>query len=313
MTEVRIDYRRIRNSVFPTWLGLAFGSWFGLAWGSLISMPVGVGFGVAAGSLLGGFVAVPIWGTFWGYVGLGAQRQEALSKHGIQLLSKDDVLTPRVHAMAGRLGLKTAPWVGTMPHKNAYAIGPDADNALVVIGAPLQQLLTEDEVDAVIGHELGHIASNDMRRMGLARSFQNALVWYLGFSKTLQRWGRWTLTWLSELLVLRLSRKREYWADAVGAALTSKEHMISALEKLHAVKELDPFELTHARLMFRGIAGGSLFSTHPTLHQRRAALVNETYLRRIPVMLAAVLSPSKTPSVLPKVEDLAYVVEEGRG
>ncbi len=145
-----------------------------------------------------------------------------------------------------------------------------------------------------------------MRRMGLARSFQNALVWYLGFSQTLQRWGRWLLTWLSELFVLRLSRKREYWADAIGAALTSKEQMISALEKLHAVKELEPFERTNARLMFRGLAGHSWFSTHPTMMQRRAALENETYLRRIPVIRAESPAPLEAPAVLPKAEDIAY-------
>ncbi|MFZ2753231.1 MAG: M48 family metalloprotease, partial [Lysobacteraceae bacterium] len=69
-------------------------------------------------------------------------------------------------------------------------------------------------------HELGHIANNDMRRMTMARSFQNSLVWYLGWSRTVQGFGRWFLTWGSELLVLGLSRKREYWADAIGAALT---------------------------------------------------------------------------------------------
>ncbi|WP_281069970.1 M48 family metalloprotease [Rhizobium leguminosarum] len=106
-------------------------------------------------------------------------------------------LAQRVYALAAQLGLKTRPWVAVMPHNNAYAIGASADNALVVIGQPLIDSLSEDEVDAIIGHELGHVANNDMRRMGLARSFQNSLVWYLGFSDTLQRWGRWLLTWLS--------------------------------------------------------------------------------------------------------------------
>lgn len=313
MTEVRINYRRIRNSSFPTWLGLVFGSWFGLVWGTLISLPVGIGFGVAAGTIFGGFLVVPLWGTFWGLLGLGWQRANAIIDHGIRVLPEDDELTQRVHAMAGRLGLKARPWVGVMPHKNAYAIGSNPANALVVIGWPLQHMLTEDEVDAIIGHELGHIANNDMRRMGLARSFQNALVWYLGFSQTLQRWGRWLLTWMSELFVLRLSRKREYWADAIGAALTSKEQMISALEKLHAVKELEPFERTNARLMFRGLAGHSWFSTHPTMMQRRAALEKETYLRRIPVIRAESPAPLEAPATLPKAEDIAYARHEMPG
>lgn len=299
------EVRAIHNSILPTWLGLVGGSWAGLAWGSLISMPVGIGFGVAAGSLFGGLLAVPVWGTMWGLFGLGRQREKAVKDHGITLLRHSDPLAQRVHALSAKLGLETRPWVGVMPHNNAYAIGANADNALVVIGQPLLNTLTEAEVDAILGHELGHVANNDMRRMGLARSFQNSLVWYLGFSDTLQRWARWVLTWVSELFVLRLSRHREYWADAVGAALTSKDDMIAALEKLHNAPELSDFERNHARLMFRGIASGSLFSTHPTLAERRAALQQETYLRRISVTQSR--SEPKAAAALPQAEDIAYL------
>lgn len=305
MTEIKINYRKLKNSSMPTWLGLVIGSWIGLAWGSLISAPVGIGFGVAAGSVFGGFLAVPLWGTFWGLVGLGGQRKGAVRRHGIKLLNEDDPLAQRVYSLAARLGLKTRPWVGVMPHNNAYAIGANAANALVVIGQPLIDSLTEAEVDAIIGHELGHIANNDMRRMGLARSFQNSLVWYLGFSKTLQRWARWLLTWLSEFLVLSLSRRREFWADAIGAALTSKEHMIAALEKLHNGPELSAFEREHARLMFRGLPG-LLFSTHPTLRERRAALNSERFLKRIPIRRQQESLPLEAAVALPNVEDIAY-------
>lgn len=276
MTDMQIEHRK--HSIVPTWSSLVLGTWAGLFWGSLISLPVGIGAGVAAGSAFGGFIAVPLWGTVWGLVGLGRQREAAMREHGITLLPDSDPLTQRVHRLAARLGLTTMPWVGTMPHTNAYAIGANADTALVVVGQPLLEALTEDQVDAVIGHELGHIVSNDMRRMGLARSFQNSLVWYLRFSAKLQRWARWGLTWLSELFVLKLSRNREYWADAYGAALTSKEHMVSALQKLHALPDLSEFERDHARLMFRGVAEGSLLSTHPTLEERVAALNAGSYV-----------------------------------
>ncbi|MFK0207187.1 M48 family metalloprotease [Agrobacterium sp. NPDC090283] len=295
----------LKHSTFPTWLGLVAGSWAGLVWGSLISAPLGIGLGVAAGSAFGGFLAVPLWGTVWGLVGLGRQRENALKDHGITLLNEDDPLAQRVYILAARLGLSARPWVGTMPHNNAYAIGSNADNAMVVVGQPLLDTLSVAEVDAIIGHELGHIANNDMRRMGLARSFQNSLVWYLGFSETMQRWGRWFLTWVSELYVLSLSRKREYWADAFGAALTSKEHMIAALDKLHNGPDLSDFERKEARLMFRGIAAGSLFSTHPTLEERLAALEAETFLHQIP-LLNAEGTLSAASRVLPKVEDIAY-------
>lgn len=305
MTEPIIKPWQIRSSSVPTWFGLILGSWFGLIWGSILSAPIGVGFGVAAGSLLGGFLAVPIWGTFWGLIGLSGQRNGAVRRHGITLLKEDDPLSQRVYVLAAKLGLAHRPWVGTMSHNNAYAIGSGPHNALVVIGQPLLNNLTVVEVDAIVGHELGHVANNDMRRMGLAYSFQNALVWYLGFSNTLQRWARWLLTWLSELFVLGLSRRREYWADAIGAVLTSKADMMSALEKLHASPDLSSFERQHARLMFRGRTGGSLFSTHPTLQQRLWALEGERYTRRIP-LLAPVKQDTQPPVALPKAEDIAY-------
>ncbi|GAA3075531.1 protease HtpX [Rhizobium viscosum] len=305
MAEATIEYEKLQNSSLTTWLGLVFGSWVGLAWASFISLPVGLGVGIVTGSMLGGVLAVPLWGTLWGFTGLWRQRENAIRKHGITLLKEEDPLAQRVYALAARLGLNTRPWVGTMPHNNAYAIGGSPNNALVVIGQPLIDTLSEPEVDAIIGHELGHIANNDMRRMGLARSFQNSLVWYLGFSKTLQRWGRWLLTWFSELLVLRLSRSREYWADAIGAALTSKEHMITALEKLHNEPELSEFEREHARLMFHGFAEGSWLCTHPTLGERRAALEAETYLGLLPVLKTAkTISASST--VPPSAENIAY-------
>ena len=305
MRGVKVNYRRIQNSTVPTWLGLVIGSWFGLAWAGLLSVPAGIGFGVTAATAAGGFIAVPLWGTVWGLIGLGRQREAAVRQHGITLLEADDPLAERVYRLAAQLGLKTRPWVGVMPHNNAYAIGSNPDNALVVVGQPLIDTLSETEVDAIIGHELGHIANNDMRRMGLARSFQNSLVWYLGFSGTLQRWVRWVLTWVSELCILSLSREREFWADAIGAVLTSKEHMISALEKLHEEPKLTAFEREHARLMFRGIPG-LIFSTHPTLRERRAALNSERYLKRIPVRLPEKDGMAEHPSVLPLAEDIAY-------
>lgn len=289
----------LHHSTAPTWFSLVFGSWVGLLWGSLISLPVGVGFAVAGGSLLGGFLMVPVWGTIWGLVGLGRQRESAAKQSDISLLAESDPLAQRVHTLAGNLGLPVKPWVGVMPHNNAYAIGSNPKNALVVIGQPLINNLTENEVNAIIGHELGHVANNDMRRMGFARSFQNSLVWYLGFSNTIQGWGRWFLTWASELFVLRLSRKREYWADAVGAVLTSKEAMISALEKLHNQPSLSDFEQANARLMFRGFASGSMFSTHPTLEQRKQALQKETYIKRLSALQGVVTPMLSPPKLVP--------------
>ncbi len=310
MAEQQIDTRRIGGSSITTWIELVLGSWVGLLWSGIVLAPVGVGFGVMAFTAVGGYLAVPLWGTIWGFLGLSRQREKALRELRIKVLEDEDPLALRVYDQAARLGLTTHPWVAVMPHNNAFAIGASSRSALVVIGRPLIETMTDTELDAIIGHELGHIVSNDMRRMGLARSFQNSLVWYLGFSRTLQRWARWLLTWLSELLVLSMSRQREYWADAVGAALTSKEAMISALEKLHQEPKLSSFERDYARLMVHGV-DNALFSTHPTLPQRKRALEKGYYLGRVkkPTKVNEVLA---APAAMPVVEDIAYIRSDSR-
>lgn len=273
----KLDIRRLHHGMAPTWFGLVCGSWLGLLWATVLT---GGGAAVAAGV---GVISVPLWGTFWGFRGMKKARDAAIRKNRYERLPDDHPLTVHVHQLADRLGLPAKPWVALMGDENAYAIGSSPENALVVIGRPLADKMTAEQLASIIGHELGHIANNDMRRMTMARSFQNSLVWYLGWSRTVQGFGRWFLTWGSELLVLGLSRKREYWADAIGAALTSKEAMIGALERLHDAPPLSDFEKANARLMFRGVTN-SFLATHPTLDERRNALAAETYLRQLPTI-----------------------------
>jgi len=296
-----LHYARLKNSSFPTWLGLIAGSWLGLLWGGLISSPVGVGF-VVLGTSAAGAITVPMWGTFWGLIGLGRARDAAANENGTQILPVDHPLTQEVYRLCDRLGMEERPWVGIMPMLNAYAIGSGPDKSLVVVGSLLLEQLEPEEVSAIIGHELGHIANNDMRRMSFAKSFQNALVWFL-IRERFQRFGRWLLTWGSELMVLGLSRKREYWADAIGAALTSPRAMVTALYKLHGedVPALTSYESLHARMMFRGKSGSSLLSTHPTLEERVSALQARTYLLRLPYtdQILTYESPVALPTEIP--------------
>lgn len=309
-----LEFRRLHNSTFPTWLGLIAGSWLGLAWGGLISAPIGIGLGIWMGGAYGGFFVVPLWGTLCGLIGANRARDAGVRANGVTVLPPDHPLCQITYHLCDRLGMAARPWVGTMANANAYAIGSKPEKSLVVIGTPLIDNLEPLELAAIIGHELGHIANNDMRRMAFARSFQNALVWFMMFH-SIKQFARWVLTWASELAVLGLSRKREYWADAIGAALTSKAAMIRALEKLHANNhQLSTYETRNARIMFRGFDGGSLFSTHPTLNERVAAVRDETYLRRLPLLKGtrslipiseAAAKPSRVPRS-PAAGDLAY-------
>ena len=169
------------------------------------------------------------------------------------------------------------PTIGTIAVRNALAMGASEKWATVAIGTPLLDELTDDEIAAVLGHELGHVVSGDMRRMMLMRTFQNAMVWY-GFAQGLKQFARWMLCWMAELSILAFSRRREYWADAIGAELAGKDAMIGALRKLENAPVLTSAEKTHARFMFYG---GAL-STHPSTPLRIKALEAETYLKRLP-------------------------------
>lgn len=273
-----LNGRALRKSVLPTWLMLVGCSWIALIWGAMITLPIGVGFGIFA-SMLGGVFAVPLWGTVFGFLGMGAARTATLRQMSFKPLSPYDRLREQAARYADQLDIPV-PELGSIPAFNAFAMGSSPRDATVAIGEPLRSKLTVEEVDAVLAHELGHVVSGDMRRMMLMRTFQNATVWFMLFNGAKQ-FVRWVICWVAELAILGFSRRREYWADAIGAALAGKEAMIGALRKLDAAPPLTMAENTHARFMVRGRVSG-LLNTHPSITQRIRALEAETYLKRLP-------------------------------
>lgn len=210
---------------------------------------------------------------------------------GVSELPLNHPLTKRVHDLAAKLDLPP-PSVAMMRTANAYAIGSSPEDAAVVLGIPLIKHLSPEELDAVIGHELGHIVSGDMRRMQFAEGYQqmfvsvfttiaNAIVQAVAKTRTgaqlgyaIGNFGRHTVFLVSELAVKQTSRKREYVADAIGAVLTSPAAMQGALHKIHNLpRGADLVEKRYQSLMFCGFGGGgSLFGTHPSLGQRLSAL-----------------------------------------
>ena len=209
---------------------------------------------------------------------------------GINYLSEDHPLSQRVARHAETLGLPAAPAVGTVDVLNAFAIGTPKD-ATVVLGQPLLDILTDEELDAVIGHELGHIYHNDMNRMQFAEGFQRMLgniisattvilVSALSRNRSDAMLGRaaglalrQTVFVASELVVKGISRAREFHADAVGARIASPDAMIGALERLHGLpSQPTRLESQFGYLMFRGSRLGAWFSTHPHVDKRITAL-----------------------------------------
>jgi len=265
----------LRSSVAPTWLMLVGCSWVALVWGALLLAPFNGGIGSAV-MVMGGVVAVPIWGTVFGFIGMGRAHDTTLRQMNYQGLPHNHPIAEACKGYCAVLEMPM-PRLGTIPMHNAFAMGRDADDATVAIGKPLLDTLTPAEVNAVLAHELGHVVSGDMRRMMLMRTFQNATVWFM-LAQGAKQVVRWMLSWAAELAILSFSRRREFWADAIGAALAGKEAMIGALQKLEQAPVLGADEKQHARFMFRGV----VLSTHPSTANRIAALKDETYIRRLP-------------------------------
>jgi heat shock protein HtpX len=182
------------------------------------------------------------------------------------------------------------------PDVNAFATGWNKDNALVAVSTGLLNNMSQDEAEAVLGHEVSHVANGDMVTLALIQGVVNTFVVF--FSRVIgyvvdrvvfkvER-GHGPAFWvttivaqlvlgiLASMVVLWFSRRREFRADAGGAQLAGRQKMIAALERLKLNHEA-PAQLPDQVKAF-GIsgAGGSglarLFMSHPPLDERIAAL-----------------------------------------
>jgi len=181
------------------------------------------------------------------------------------------------------------------PEPNAFATGMSRNSALVAVSTGLLQAMSADEVEAVVGHEISHVANGDMITMALMQGVVNTFVYFfasiighfvdrvilkneqghgMGYYIT-QMIAQVALSFLASMLVMWFSRYREFHADAGGANLAGKEKMISALRALQRAH--NPEDLPGQLAAF-GINGGGvqkLFMSHPPLEDRIAALQNQ--------------------------------------
>jgi heat shock protein HtpX len=181
------------------------------------------------------------------------------------------------------------------PEANAFATGANRDKSLVAVSTGLLQRMGRQEVEAVLGHEVSHVANGDMVTLTLIQGVVNTFVIFLAriIGNTVDRAifrsenGRGiayfatvlvaelVLGILASMIVMWFSRRREFRADAGGAHLAGRQQMIGALEALQRAHE--PAGLP-AQLAAFGISGGSpsglkrLFMSHPPLAERIAAL-----------------------------------------
>jgi heat shock protein HtpX len=182
------------------------------------------------------------------------------------------------------------------PQPNAFATGASRDKALVAVSTGLLESMNGDEVKAVLGHEIGHVANGDMLTLTLIQGVLNTFVIFfsriIGFfvDRVLLKnergygIGFWVSTivaqivlgLLASMIVMWFSRHREFRADAAGANLAGRGNMVAALERLRAAHEM-PNTMPETLVAF-GIAGGlrkgmqALFASHPPIGERIDAL-----------------------------------------
>ena len=203
------------------------------------------------------------------------------------------VETVRRQAAAAGIGM---PEVGIFdaPDMNAFATGPRKNNALVAVSTGLLRGMSRREAEAVLGHEISHVANGDMVTLTLIQGVVNTFVIFLSrvigyvidrvVFKTERGHGpaflvtvivaQLVLGILASMIVMWFSRQREFRADAGGAKLEGRDSMIGALERL---RQQHPQPLPEQMAAF-GISGTlgqglkRLLMTHPPLEERIAAL-----------------------------------------
>ena len=195
------------------------------------------------------------------------------------------------HARNAGIGM---PEVAIFPSAdpNAFATGATKNSSLVAVSAGLMQTMAPDEVEAVLGHEIAHVANGDMVTLALLQGVLNTFVIFVSRAVGIlidtvvfrQRRGRGIGYWfsvfvlqtilgiLATMVVMAFSRSREYRADAGGARLAGAHKMAAALQRLRLNETRS--ELPAGMRAF-GIHGGgllALFASHPPLEKRIARL-----------------------------------------
>lgn len=204
------------------------------------------------------------------------------------------VETVRRHAQRAGIGMPEVA-IYDAPEINAFATGPNRNKALVAVSTGLLHTMTQEEAEAVLGHEITHVANGDMVTLTLIQGVVNTFVIFfarvIGYTvdrvvfKNERDTGPayWITTILAEvvlgiiatMIVMWFSRQREFRADAGGADLAGNRKMIAALQRLqlnHGASQLPD------QMAAFGIVGGighglkRLFLSHPPLEERIAAL-----------------------------------------
>ncbi|MDH4080851.1 MAG: protease HtpX [Nitrospira sp.] len=243
-----------------------------------------------------------VWAAMFGFGGafisLAFSKQMARAMLNCKQITQprsraEQVIYGSVQEIAQRLHI-TMPevWVYDSPDPNAFATGPSKNNSMVAVSTGLLENLREDEVKAVLAHEMGHVYNGDMFATTVLAGLMNTFVFYIamwvrrffaerdqaalgfGLSLVLQI----VISILASIVISWFSRRREFGADAFAAKVYGKDSMIGALKAIDRWVNRAQFEYSNqdalATMKISGKTGGfmSLFSTHPPIDVRIAAL-----------------------------------------
>ena len=245
------------------------------------------------------------YGMIGSMVSLFLSKWMAKRSTGTQVISNPTTPTERwlvdtVAKLAGEVNIGM-PEVGIFqnPQPNAFATGWNKNKALVAVSSGLLQSMTPDEVEAVLGHEMGHVANGDMVTLALIQGVVNAFVMFfarligsfvdravfknnrdrpvIGYFVTSMVMDV-VLGFLATAIVMWFSRRREFRADQMGAKLAGKQKMINALQALkpasiqpdHMPENMKAFAISSGQQPSFSVA--NLFRSHPSLDERIATL-----------------------------------------
>ncbi len=243
---------------------------------------------------------ISLWTSkFW------AKRMYKMQQVVNPVTPKEKLVYNTVKALAEREGIKMPEvWVYWDDVPNAFATGPSRNNAMVAVSSGLATSLSDDELKAVLAHEVGHIANGDMVATTLLQGLMNTMVYFVAsliarfVAGAMSRDGeepshmvyfivdmvlQIMLSILASIVIFAFSRKREFKADAYAADALGAEPMIRALQKIDALsRQSVEWEHREARedalatMKIYAAHGGmkGLFATHPTIEERIAALRN---------------------------------------
>lgn len=269
----------------------------------ILSRMFGLGgvYGLGASNLLSLAIMCFIYGMVGSLISLFLSKWLAKKSTKTQVIAKatnptEQWLLDTVAKQAKAVNI-AMPEVGVFPSNapNAFATGWNKNAALVAVSSGLLQTMTDKEVEAVLAHEIGHVANGDMVTLALLQGVVNAFVMFFAriigtvvdqavFKNNSNRPGAgyfittlvmdMVLGVLATAIVMWFSRFREYRADEMGAKLTGREHMIGALQALsrNTSPQMMPEGMKAFAISSGKVAG--LFRSHPPLEARIHALQN---------------------------------------